>query len=215
VNEERWLTGKGIATMKRALGKLSARKQRLFGCACCRRVWHLMAVEGHAAVEAAERLADGLVTEPDWKPVWWAAHRCGCRRNIPCFRKTATLAASYLFGKARSAAHYSSNMARSAVWDATRDEAAHRAEGAAQCDLLRDVAGNPYRPVPFDPAWRTPGAVALAGSLYEGRCFEAMPMLGDALEEAGCTDAVILAHCRGPGPHVRGCWVVDGLLGKS
>ena len=57
--------------------------------------------------------------------------------------------------------------------------------------------------------------VKLARTIYEERRFDLMPILGDALEDAGCGDALILAHCRGPGPHVRGCWVVDLLLGKD
>jgi hypothetical protein len=57
--------------------------------------------------------------------------------------------------------------------------------------------------------------VQLARSLYEERRFEDMPVLADALEEAGCQDAAVLEHCRGPGPHVRGCWVLDVVLGKE
>jgi hypothetical protein len=88
-------------------------------------------------------------------------------------------------------------------------------ENAAQAHLLRCVFGNPFRPVPFAPAWRTPEVTALATAIYEERAFDRLPILGDALEDAGCTDAAILEHCRGPGPHVRGCWVVDLILGKS
>jgi hypothetical protein len=81
--------------------------------------------------------------------------------------------------------------------------------------LLRDIFGNPCRPVKFKPAWRSPTAVALARELYESRDFSAMPVLGDALEDAGCDHADVLAHCRGPRAfHVRGCWVVDLVLEK-
>jgi hypothetical protein len=84
--------------------------------------------------------------------------------------------------------------------------------------LLRDVFGNPFRPLTADPAWLAwrDGTVAgLARSIYEERAFEHLPILGDALEEAGCTDAGVLEHCRGPGPHVRGCFVLDLLLAKE
>jgi hypothetical protein len=84
-----------------------------------------------------------------------------------------------------------------------------------QCHLLRDILGNPFRAVTFDPAWRTETAVALARQMYESRDFGAMPILADALQDAGCTSDDILAHCRGPGPHARGCWVVDLVLGKE
>ena len=81
--------------------------------------------------------------------------------------------------------------------------------------LLRDIAGNPFRPVAFAPEWRTEAVVALARTMYESRDFAAMPVLADALDDAGCDHADLLAHCRGPGPHVRGCWVVDLVLGKT
>jgi len=76
--------------------------------------------------------------------------------------------------------------------------------------LLRDIFGNPFRPVAFDRAWRSESAVALARTMYESREFSAMPILGDALEEAGCNSPEILGHCCGSTAfHVRGCWVVD------
>jgi hypothetical protein len=69
--------------------------------------------------------------------------------------------------------------------------------------------------VTFEPAWCTPQALALARTAYEERRFEDLPLLADALEEAGCTDEAILSHLRGPGPHVRGCWALDLVLGRS
>jgi hypothetical protein len=80
--------------------------------------------------------------------------------------------------------------------------------------MFRDVVGNPFRPVAFDPAWRTSTAVALARQMYESREFLAMPILADALQDAGCEDEAILTHCRDANqPHVRGCWVCDLVLG--
>ena len=73
------------------------------------------------------------------------------------------------------------------------------------CDLVRCIFGNPFRPVAFDPRWRTETAVALATGIYAGRAFDRLPILADALEEAGCDNADVLSHCRGPGPHARGC----------
>jgi hypothetical protein len=83
------------------------------------------------------------------------------------------------------------------------------------CALLRDAFGNPFRPVAVLPEWRTDTTVSLARTMYESRDFGAMPILADALQDAGCDSAEILDHCRGPGPHVRGCWVVDLVLGKE
>ncbi len=84
--------------------------------------------------------------------------------------------------------------------------------------LIRDIFGNPFRPVGLDPAWLTwhDGLlVFMARQIYDSRDFADMPVLADALEEAGCTDSSILGHLRGPGPHVRGCWVIDLLIGKE
>lgn len=89
---------------------------------------------------------------------------------------------------------------------------------AVQCDLIRDIAGNPFQFPKVDPArltWNDCTVRKLAQTIYDERRYDSLPVLADALEEAGCGDAAILAHCRGPGPHVRGCWVVDLLLGKE
>jgi hypothetical protein len=96
-----------------------------------------------------------------------------------------------------------------------RDQLAEKSERRAQCDLLRDLVPNPFRSPPaFDPAWLTwnDGAVSkMAQTIYAERRFADLPILADALEEAGCDEADILSHCRGGGPHARGCWVIDLL----
>jgi hypothetical protein len=89
------------------------------------------------------------------------------------------------------------------------------AEAAAGGCLVRDIFGNPFRSVTFSPTWRTDTVLLLARQMYESRDFSAMPILADALQDAGCDEATVLDHCRGPGPHVRGCWVVDLVLGKE
>ncbi|MDY3563323.1 hypothetical protein R5W23_004824 [Gemmata sp. JC673] len=85
-----------------------------------------------------------------------------------------------------------------------------------QVALVRDIFGNPFRPVTFSPSWRTDTALSLAQGMYDSRDFGAMPILADALQDAGCDNGDVLDHCRDPkGIHVRGCWVVDLVLGKS
>jgi hypothetical protein len=81
--------------------------------------------------------------------------------------------------------------------------------------LLRDIFGNPFKPVALDPSWRTEADVAIAEGIYAERAYKRMPVLADALEDAGCSHEDILSHCRGDGPHVRGCWVVDLLTGRK
>jgi hypothetical protein len=97
------------------------------------------------------------------------------------------------------------------------DEARSAPNRAKQtlANLVRELVGNPSHPVSFSLEWRTDTAVTLARQMYQSGDFSAMPILADALQDAGCNSAEILDHCRGPGPHVRGCWVVDLVLGKG
>jgi hypothetical protein len=102
------------------------------------------------------------------------------------------------------------------VRGSSRWYAALQAEQKVQCAVLRDLFSPPtFRPVEIDPCWRTPAVVALATAIYEERRWQDLPILGDALQEAGCADEDVLAHCRRPGPHARGCWLVDLLLKKG
>ena len=84
-----------------------------------------------------------------------------------------------------------------------------------QVQVIQEVLGNPFRRVAIDPAWRTSTVVALARGIYDEKAFDRMPILADALQDAGCDSDDVLSHCRGGGPHVRGCWVVDLVLGKE
>jgi hypothetical protein len=91
--------------------------------------------------------------------------------------------------------------------------AATKTATAALCDLYRDIVAYPFEPVAFDPAWRTGAATALARSMRDSRDFSHLPILADALQDAGCEDEHVLAHCRDPkGGHVLGCWVIDAVL---
>ena len=101
------------------------------------------------------------------------------------------------------------------VFNAVANAMGGPAECAVQASLLRDVFGNPFRPVAFDPRWRTADVTALARGIYDDRAFDRLPLLADALMAAGCDSEDLLAHCRSEGPHVRGCWVVDLVLGKE
>jgi hypothetical protein len=84
-----------------------------------------------------------------------------------------------------------------------------------QADLVREVVGNPFRPIAFDPRWRTSDVTQLARAIYDDRAFDRMPILADALMDAGCADEDLIGHCRWAGPHVRGCWVLDLVLGRA
>lgn len=87
-----------------------------------------------------------------------------------------------------------------------------------ECALLREVCGNPFRPARVDSSvlcWNGGCVTRMAQAIYDGRRFDDLPILADALDEAGCREEDVLAHCRSKAEHVRGCWVLDALLGKA
>jgi hypothetical protein len=229
MTEEQWLSCTNPTLMLeflRTSGRLSGRKSHLFAVACCRRIWHLMTDErSRRAVEVAERFTEGASSVEEL----FAAGR-GLRTAASSAAEDAALrAAQNAVGvDVFSCSHYAAFAAASTF--ESRDfsvlRAARDAERAAHVALLRDLFGNPFRPLPsIDPAWlawnnRT--VRRLTQSAYETRSLPGgtlddarLAVLADALEEAGCGDAELLAHLRGPGPHVLGCWCVDLLLGKS
>ncbi len=110
------------------------------------------------------------------------------------------------------AALFCAEMVAKAVSDTEEPD---RAEQVEQAGLLREIIGNPFRPVVLNAAWLTSTVCALASGIYSDRAFDRMPILADALQDAGCDNEEVLGHCRGPGPHARGCFVVDCLLGKK
>ena len=197
--------------------KKNHRKLRLWACACCRRLGDLLA-DGRSwdAIAAAERLADGLANKEEVRKARDAA------KLVPRIRQKLNgtpaewAASAPVFLLHPSAADFSQTATiRAAIALEEGGVTARDAEEWVQFELLRDVFGNPFRPVTFDPEWRTPTAVALARQAYDSRDYSVMPVLADALEEAGCGQADVLAHCRGDGPHARGCWVVDLVLGRK
>jgi hypothetical protein len=97
-----------------------------------------------------------------------------------------------------------------AIWDN-----AFEAETEAQCDILRCIVGNPFRPTTIHPDWITESIRKLALTIYQDRRFDILPILGDSLQKAGCSSESVIAHCNSPGPHDLGCWVVDSLLNRS
>jgi len=101
------------------------------------------------------------------------------------------------------------------LWLNAAGQAAAIAEATAQCELLREICGSPFRAITVAPSWLTCNVIAIAQAIYDERAFDRLPILADALEDVGCTNEAVLAHCRGPGTHVRGCWVVNVLLRKE
>ncbi len=254
MTEAEWLACGEPEPMLKALGKhASARKQRLFACACARRTAELFPSDRcGAAVEVAERYADGRASEAERADaVWWVNELAtAARRRLDLAdvasqrdRSAATASAlalaqavySAVLGAASgfqlvshmplgfSAVAAAGCHAASAAYRAGAndrgakaiEDATARGERWAQAGLLRDLFADQFRPVVPHPAWFTSDVMAVAGAIYDGRAFDQMPILADALQDAGCDSDDVLNHCRGEGPHVRGCWVVDLVLGKA
>jgi hypothetical protein len=207
-------------------GKVTERKLRLLACACCRRIWDLLTDDRtRRAVEAGELYADGLISREALRQSEEAGRRAYIELLGGGDSQAATQArwaASVGIGPPRGQ-EYSPGDLPAICWLAARaiDHEKGRLwveERKWQFQRFCDLFGNVFHPPSFDPgwlAWNGSVTLSLAQTIYEGRAFDRLPILADALEDAGCTDAAILAHCRGPGPHVRGCWVVDLILGKS
>jgi hypothetical protein len=219
MTEAEWLACEDPdALLGSLLGEQSERKLRLLALACCRRVGHLfIGRRCWWAIEIGERYADKLVTEADLAHASAAAFQAFVAETGPTARAssavwaaTAPATEGSVFG-AEFAPRYTLDVAFQAG-DAV--ESQHE-ERHSQSGLVRDIFGNPFRPVTFSPAWRTDTALSLARQMYESRDFSAMPILADALQDAGCDSDDVLNHCRGPGSHVRGCWVCDLVLEKE
>lgn len=233
MTEQEWLECPGPYPMLEFLrGRISERKLRLFGCACCRRIGHLIGDQrSRDAVEVAERYADGLASRQERDgaygpariavedtPVFPDPDRPWVNNNVIGYH--AALAAVWLLSE-NVASWEASTEAVKAVRGAARlpsGEDAVGPERAVQADLLRDIADNPFRHFSIDSgwqAWQGGMILKLARGIYEERAFDRLPILADAIEEAGGYNEDILAHLRGPGPHVRGCWPLDLLLDKE
>lgn len=218
--EGEWLAcGDADAMLKLLAGRASERKLRLFVAAVCRRGWGLVTDEhSRAVVEAAERFADGAATAEDLRAAYQAAPGGWPAANVASCAGMADagMAALWVSGSAGA-------LAAAGVRKAVARTRA--AAGRPLCALLREVFGNPFRPVAIAPAalsWQG-GTVANVGqAAYDHRVMpsglldnDRLRILADALEEAGCQDPAILGHLRWGGEHVRGCHVLDAVVGKS
>ncbi len=212
MTEAEWLDCSSPGTMlrRRRGQRMSTRKLRLLACACCRRPWRRMSAAGRNAVAVAERYADGEATPAELE---------AARPSFVLKGNLADNSTHYAAAPNRIFRSWVTSALTYAAWAVAVRGPRHEAELAAQCRLIRDVFGpTPFRAVAVAPAvlaWQGGTVLRMAQAIYDERAFDRLPILADALEEAGCADADVLSHCRGPGPHVRGCWVIDLLLGKQ
>jgi hypothetical protein len=179
------------------------------------------------AIRCLDQFAAGIITRKEFDSQLMRGRKVCATFTIVGFPWGSEQSATTLHQEIKSAAIWylrfflppdSIVYGEEAIWEATRTRSFGSPTRLAAGHLaftLHDIFGNPFRPVTFDPAWRTATAIGVAQTMYDTRDFGAMPILADALEDAGCEQAEILSHCRGDGPHVRGCWVVDLVLGKE
>jgi hypothetical protein len=216
MTESEWLECTDPTPMLEFLrGKASERKLRLLCVALCRHIWDLLTdADCRNAVEVTERFADGLATQDELESAY---------SNTT----TATTAANKAAGWTADSPFqfYHASETAVCVLDAVTlfaRRSSFDVENQIHIGILLDLFGNPFRPVSIDPDWLTPTVITLAQSAYEERIMPTgeldaarLAVLSDALEESGCDDEEILNHLRSAGPHVRGCWAIDLLLGKS
>ncbi len=219
------------------------RKLRLFCVACCRAVWDQMDDRSRSVVEVSEQFADGEARKTELSAAREAAtqdchainQELGTMVRAAAYRSYDALqirqsitSAAWLTAWLQNAGRGAQTVALStqiirrslALGGAAGPEAstALHEEASFQADLVRCIFGNPFRPVAVDASWSLWNGgtvVRLARMIYDDRAFDRMPVLADALEEAGCAEQAILSHCRSVAGHARGCWTVDALLGRG
>jgi hypothetical protein len=209
MTEEEWLAcynPQPMQELRELLG--SHRKLRLFNCHCCRRVPEILqAVRHREILEVAEDFAEGIITPEEM------ASR---RDRWFDFKYPFPLAGTWEWALDLTAdPERAVGSTRLIAYSVARASGDQVKEQRIQAVMLRELFGNPFRSVVVAPSWLTSTVVALASQMYESRDFSAMPILADALQDAGCDCDDILNHLRDPNAtHVRGCWALDLVLGK-
>jgi hypothetical protein len=228
MTEQEWETENDPSVMVKAIPAHHKRKLRLFLCAKGRELWRHMTPAAKRAIERAEQFADGEGTRDtlelmhDGVGVWTETFKQRLFAAIRGDWAEATARASLIATAIAWAATSDLTGTAMFVYSALAGDALGEVEADTarrHCGILRDLFGPLlFREVRIDPAWVTwnGGAVRnIAAAVYEDRAFDRMPILADALEDAGCDTAEILAHCRSGGTHYRGCWVIDLLTGRD
>jgi hypothetical protein len=227
MTEAEWLACDDPAAMLWSLGdRPSERKLRLFACACCRRAWPLLAGTAQHLVETAEQFADEAAADAELiraaVTTRHPMHEGGSWGLTRAYLSAVSSAEEDAFNAARMAAFYASQVPRRA-W---AREAPDPDEQVVQARLLRCVFGYPWRTAPLLAAslvdWFDGIVARLARAAYLERQIPSgdfdpgrLAVLADALEDDGCGHDALLSHLRSPGPHVRGCWAIDLILGKE
>jgi hypothetical protein len=197
-------------------GKASERQARLLAVACCRRLWPLLTdPRAREAVEMAERYADERAGMGKWAAAF-EAYRAARRPFASTAAFFAHAAVAHLLADVGT--DPVAYAAGASSWAAGAGRS-HAEEQGAQAGLVRCIFGPwPLRPWTVDEAvlqWNDQLVLRLGRAIYDERRWGDMPILADALLDAGCVDEALLAHCRSGGEHIAGCWAVDLVLGRS
>jgi hypothetical protein len=236
MTEKEWLTSEDVGELLGYLDSISDVESRfdLVIVAFCRRVWNLLTdPRSKECVELLEEFACTSIPDDIYEAMRnssSAASRAAGEREMSDPQQSAAYSAAHavynaVYGLIDRLSNDVACAVASAKWPANASRAFEATTGGLEPDAeelrwqagcVRCVFGNPFREVTFNPAWRTDTAVAIAHLMYDSREFGAMPILADALQDAGCEDEHILMHCRdAAATHVRGCWVCDLVLGKA
>jgi hypothetical protein len=211
MTEAEWLVCKDPMVMLRHLGVDSnERKTLLLTCACLRRIEDLLPKDGVRWMVIAEAVAAGKASTAALPDESAETALYEAMEEGPPEREGAVLAVLDVFSVRWSSLDWTPGERPEPYLTAD-----WLTERAVHADLVRDIFGSPFRLVRVQPHWLSRDVRALAHLVHDARTFERLPILTDALEDAGCDNADLLGHLRGPGPHVRGCWAVDLLLGKE
>jgi hypothetical protein len=214
MTEDEWLTCEDPAPMLEWLrGWTDRRSARLFVCACCARLEAHFTDAARAVLAVLERTADRDLRSDE---VYAAA---GFPHSYGAFAGMHAAVQKALGEAVASPAVLAAKRTRAYVVDAVRaldGPEARAPEWQRQSDLVRCLFGNPFRiSPPFAPAWRTDTVVAIARHAHDTRAFDALPVLADALQDAGCDDEPLLAHLRCCGAHGFGCRALEQVLGET
>jgi hypothetical protein len=223
MTEEEWLACEDPTRLiKHLRGRTSPRKLRLLSAAAVHQVEFLFSSDiCRLALDLTFRMADELVPESvgmDLRRSGWEYIRNNAGKRTPGSTNADNAVMKAILPLPEEAVRF-------ALWETAKALAHHKqADGEDKKEkiewaksqlmpLFRDILH--FHPITLDPSWLTSTVISLAQQMYGSRDFSAMPILADALMDAGCSNETILRHCRGPGPHVRGCWVCDLCLNKS
>jgi hypothetical protein len=227
MTEQEWLTCADPEIMLQQLrGHIADRQCWLFLAACYRRVFPVLErvilnedgqTQIRRVVHLYDRVADGIATDDETRELY-RSDTIGAAWGA-ALASSLTAADHITFGVLLNKRFWNRTAERRAAVRQSVESKAFNAERAAQSELLRCIVHNPFRSVPTIStnllSWNNCTVPKLAQGIYDERAFDHLPILADVLEQAGCMDQDILGHCRSGGVHVRGCWVVDLVLGKE